>query len=336
MRPSRLIPAGLPLLVLAGCGRNQSMMAPGGPGSEHIAGMAWWNFILYLAITAIMWVLILWLALRRRGTFERHEPVDAGGGQNWILIGGFTIPFLVLCAVFVVGLVNMSAFPLGGRMGQPADIQITGHQWWWQIEYVKGPVDRRITTANEIHVPVGVPVNIDLRSADVIHSFFVPSLNGKVDLIPGQINRVRIQADHAGPFRGQCAEFCGAQHARMILYVIADPPEKFAAWYNNQLRDASPPADEQQMRGQQVFFQGPCAACHAIRGTPAGGRVGPDLTHFASRVGIASNAYWNNRATLSAWVTHAQALKPEVAMPNITQFTGQQLQDLVSYLQNLK
>lgn len=332
----KLFLTSLPILFLTGCNRTQSMLAPGGAGSDHIASLGWWIFIVFLSIAAIMWLLILWLSIRRRGTFEEHAPVDVGGGQNWILIGGFTIPFLVLAAVFVVGLVRMSAFPLGGPAGEPPDIRITGHQWWWQIQYLDGPDDTHFTTANEIHIPVGRPVNIDLGSADVIHSFFVPTLNGKVDLIPGQLNRVRIQADHAGVFRGQCAEYCGAEHAHMIIYVVAQTPAEYEAWFADQIREAAEPSTAEAMRGQQLFFTRPCATCHTIRGTDAGGRVGPDLTHLASRLGIAANSYWNNDANLSAWVTHAQSLKPEVLMPNITQFDGNQLHDLVAYLRQLK
>lgn len=335
MRFIRVVPAGLTLSLLAGCGR-QSMLSPGGAGAEHIAGLGWWIFLGFSAIAVIMWVMILWLSMRRRGSFDQHEPVDAGGGQNWIVIGGFAIPFLVLALVFVIGLVDLSAFPLGGRAGQPPDIRVTGHQWWWEIHYVKGPVSTHIITANEIHIPVGQPVNIDLGSDDVIHSFFVPTLNGKVDLIPGQLNRIRIEAQHAGVFRGQCAEYCGAQHAHMIIYVVAQPQAEYQAWYANQLKDAATPSTPQETRGQDLFFSRPCATCHTVRGTAAGGHVGPDLTHLASRIGIAANAYLNNEANLSAWITHAQALKPEVMMPNITQFDGPQLQDTVAYLRSLK
>lgn len=336
MRRAAAIAAALGALALTGCGHPQSMLSPEGPASEHIARLSWFIIDLFLAVIVIMWVLIAWMSLRRRGTFERHEPFDAGGGQNWIHIGGFAIPFVILAVVFILGLTLMSSFPLHGHAGTPPEMRITGHQWWWEVQYLQGPDDRHFMTADEIHIPVGKPVDIDLGSDDVIHSFFVPSLHGKVDLIPGQLNRIRIQASRAGVFRGQCAEYCGAQHAHMVLLVVADPPAKYDAWRAAQLRPAAQAVTDQEMHGQQLFMARPCALCHTIRGTLAGGRIGPDLTHFGSRLGIASNAYVNNEANLEAWVTHAQALKPEVVMPDITQFTGTELQDLAAYLRQLQ
>lgn len=323
------------LAMLTGCGR-QSMLSPGGPASENIAELGWFVFILFSGIGVIMWILLVWICLRRRGTLAEHEPIDAGGGHNWILIGGFIIPFIVLAGTFVLGLDRMSAFPLHGEHHEPADILVIGHQWWWEIQYVKGPAHDRFVTANEIHIPVGQAVNIDLTSVDVIHSFFEPRLHGKVDLIPNQYNRIRIEASHPGVYRGQCAEYCGAQHANMVLLVVADTPDEYKQWFDHQLQDAVEPVTDQQKHGQQLFFGGPCATCHTVRGTAAGGRTGPELTHFASRLGLASNAFPNNEATLAGWVTHAQSMKPEVEMPNITQFNGTDLLDLVAYLRNLK
>jgi cytochrome c oxidase subunit 2 len=333
----RKIAALFGFALLSGCGLPQSMLSPGGPASQSIAALGWFVFILFLVVTAIMWGLILWIGLRRRGSFEYHAPFDIDGGQRWIVIGGFIIPAIILAVVFIYGLSSMSAFPLHdhhGAMGPP-DIRITGHQWWWQVEYVKGPVDRRVLTANEIHIPAGRPVDIDLASDDVIHSFWVPALHGKVDLIPGMTNRIRIQAN-PGSYRGQCAEYCGAQHGNMILLVVADAPDRFESWLNAQRQPAVEPVDGQQRRGQDLFMSRPCALCHTIRGTLAQARVGPDLTHIGSRRRIAANMLENNAANLAAWITHAQSLKPAVAMPNITQFTGEELRAVVAYLQSLK
>ena len=172
---------------LLNCGHPQSMFAPAGPAAENLAHLGWFIFGLFTVIAFIMWVLLAWAAFRRRGTFQEHAPVDEGGGFAWVHLGGFLVPFIVLATVFVVGIVAMSAFPLEGpKPTAPADIQVIGHQWWWQVEYVKGPLQQRTITANEIHIPIGRPVDIDLTSDDVIHSFFVPSLHGKVDLIPGR------------------------------------------------------------------------------------------------------------------------------------------------------
>ncbi len=328
--------------LLAGCGHPFSTLAPGGPASQNLAGLGWFIYMLFLVITFIMWGLIVWVSLRRRGSFDEHAPVDAGGGQPWILIGGFAIPFVVLAVVLVVGLEKMAAFPLAGSnhmthgTTQPADLRVIGHQWWWEVVYSKGSPAEQMTTANEIHIPVGTPVDIDLTSRDVIHSFFAPSLHGKVDLIPGQMNRIRIQADRPGVYHGRCAEFCGAQHAHMEFLVVADLPAQYQAWMAGQAADANQPVTEPERRGQEVFLSKACILCHTIRGTIAHGRVGPDLTHIATRLGLAANTVTNNTANLEAWVTHAQSLKPEAFMPNLTEFKGNELQDLVAYLQRLR
>jgi cytochrome c oxidase subunit 2 len=217
----------------------------------------------------------------------------------------------------------------------PAEILVTGHQWWWQVRYKEGELSTQALTANEIHIPTGRAVDIDLTSVDVIHSFWVPTLHGKVDLIPGQLNRIRIQADHPGVFRGQCAEYCGEQHAHMILLVVAQTPDDFERWLDTQRKPGAEPATAQQQHGRDVFLSHACVVCHTIRGTGALATVGPDLTHIGSRLGIAANALPNNDANLSAWVTHAQSLKPGSAMPNLTQFSGEELRDLVAYLRNL-
>ena len=234
---------------------------------------------------------------------------------------------------------TMHAVPGGhGATGQhPADIEIVGHQWWWQVEYLDPQVSRRILSANEIHIPVGRPVELELRSYDVIHSFWVPRLHGKVDLVPGDVTRIRVQADSPGLFEGQCAEYCGPQHAHMAILVVADPPADYAAW----LAHLRAPAAETRLQspaseGQRVFTEHQCVLCHTIRGTVARGTIGPDLTHFAARRGLAANSLPNSRGPLSAWVTHAQSLKPLAQMPNLTILTGQEQQALVAYLESLK
>ena len=193
-----------------------------------------------------------------------------------------------------------------------------------------------MTTANEIHIPVGRPVNIDLASSDVIHSFWVPALHGKVDLIPSMTNRIRIEADQPGVYRGRCAEYCGAEHAHMLLLVVADPPDRFERWLADQRKPGAEPQTDQQTEGQQLFLNGPCANCHTVAGTLAQGKVGPDLTHFGSRKALAANSFENNPANLEAWITHAQSLKPAAAMPDITEFNGHDLQAVTAYLRNLR
>jgi cytochrome c oxidase subunit 2 len=200
----------------------------------------------------------------------------------------------------------------------------------------RGPVDRQFTTANEIHVPVGRAVNIALETADVLHSFWVPKLQGKVDMVPGYVNHLRLEATKEGVFRGQCSQYCGAQHANMAVIVVAQQPKAYEAWRAHMVETASQPSTPQEIQGQEVFLSAPCANCHTVRGTGAGGIVAPDLTHMASRQGLAANMFSNDEADLEAWVTHAQSLKPEVTMPNIPQFDGVDLRALVAYLRELK
>jgi len=332
----RLILPTMLFALGAGCGGPQSTLNPAGPAAHEISSLSWIVYGTFIVVGVIMWALILWVAVRRRGTLDEHAPIDSGGGEEWILTGGFAIPFVILAVLFILSLRTLSAFPVHDGGHAHPEIILTGHQWWWELEYLNASADQHFKSANEIHIPVGRPVDIELRSADVIHSFWIPRLHGKEDLIPGQPNLIRVQADEPGTYRGQCAEYCGAQHAHMMLVVVAQPEADYEAWRAAQLGDSIAPANPKQTLGQQQFMNKPCALCHTIRGTDAHGNVGPDLTHIGSRQGLASNMLENNEANLAAWVTHAQALKSAVPMPNVTQFTGTQLDEIVAYLQSLK
>lgn len=328
-----------PLVVLlAGCEDVQSTFNTQGPAASRIATLSWVMTILFLVVSLVMWILVA-LAARRRGTFDEHAPVDVGGGQGWIAVGGLLIPLAVLCGLFVAGLELMASFPIHNPENQivlKPDIEVIGHQWWWEVHYLDGPTNEHFATANEIHIPAGKPVTIELKSADVIHAFWVPTLHGKVDMIPGHPNFIQIEASNPGNYPGECGEYCGEQHAHMRLLVVAQSPEEFEAWRQGQLQPAQTPTAPDAVAGEQVFLTGPCSMCHEVRGTAAGGHVAPDLTHLASRQMIAANSYPNNTAYLEAWVTHAQSLKPGAQMPNLTEFSGTQLQELVAYLQQLK
>jgi cytochrome c oxidase subunit 2 len=322
----------------AACGGPQNMLAPAGPAARRLADVGWFVLITFSVISIVRWILILLLVLRRRGTLADHAPWNAGGGMRWITVGGITIPVIVLGVMFVVTLKTMAAFPMGDdeMHAPPPLLRVVGHQWWWELQYLVGGETQRVITANEIHIPAGRPVDLELVTNDVIHSFWVPELHGKVDLIPGKVNRLRVQADRPQTFRGECAEFCGPQHANMILVVQADAPADFARWLSRERSDAVSPPTPQAAHGQQLVMANACVLCHTIRGTGAHGLVGPDLTHVASRRRIAGNELANNTANLAAWVTHAQALKPNAKMPNLSVFTGSELQDVVAYLQTLR
>lgn len=335
----RLIFASPLLLLMSGCEHAQSVLYSSGPAAHRIAGLAWGLIILFMVITLIMWALIAWAAITRHGTLAEHAPIDIGGGQGWITIGGMLIPFIILFLIFVFGLKLLASFPIheaSHQMNLEPDILVVGHQWWWEVHYLNPNPSLDVTTANEIHIPANRTVTIELESRDVIHSFWVPALHGKVDLVPGHPNFVRIEASHAGSFEGQCAEYCGAQHAHMRLLVIAQAPDEYQLWLNAQREPGRTPTTPDAEKGEKIFLSGPCSMCHTVRGTIAGGRVAPDLTHIGSRRYIASNSFPNDNAYLEAWVTHAQSLKPEALMPDFTRFTGVQMRDLVAYLRQLQ
>jgi cytochrome c oxidase subunit 2 len=210
-----------------------------------------------------------------------------------------------------------------------------GRQWWWEIRYPEAIPSNRVITANEIHIPVGVPVRVMLSATDVIHSFWVPQLGGKRDLIPGHDAETWLRADSAGTYRGQCAEFCGHQHAKMALVVVAEPRAEFDEWLARQRQAADSQLTPEQTAGRDVFMRSTCALCHGIRGTDAGGTVGPDLTHLASRGSIASGTLPNTREHLANWIRDPQGIKPGVKMP-ATPLTDAELQALVSYLGSLR
>jgi len=214
-------------------------------------------------------------------------------------------------------------------------VRLTGHQWWWEATYDDPQPSRSFTTANEIHLPVGEPVRLRLGSEDVIHSFWVPNLAGKMDLIPGHENELHFTPERIGSYRGQCAEFCGWQHAHMGLLVIVEPREAFEAWRAAQIEPAFQPEDSERKRGEAVFLSSPCVMCHTIRGTPAGGRTGPDLTHVASRQSIAAETLPLTRGSLAAWIVDPQAIKPGAQMP-VVPLEPREVDPLAAYLVGLR
>jgi cytochrome c oxidase subunit 2 len=328
-----------------GLGDDRSVLSPAGTGAEHIARLGWPVLVGFSAVSIAVWGLLAWAALRRTGSLAEHAPVDVGGGERWIQLGGFALPALVFGVVFFAALRTLARFPMDPAAdrsgvvcapGGKAQIEVVGHRWWWEVRYRLGDSTDHFTTANEIHLPVGVPIDLDLRSADVIHSFWVPRLHGKVDLVPGHRNQIRLEASRAGVFPGSCAEFCGLQHAHMRMLVIAEPPARFEAWLAAQRLPSRPAASDETRRGETLFATGPCAACHTVRGTPARASLGPDLTHLASRSTLAAGSLPNDIATLHAWVVDAPALKPGTQMPPLGMFSGGDLHALVAYLRSLE
>ena len=256
------------------------------------------------------------------------------GARRWLLTGGLVLPGLLLVALFLHAL-GIGHALVAHEGADALRIHVTGKQWWWEVRYEAGD-DAGVLLANELHIPLGRPVEILLDSSDVIHSFWVPSLAGKVDMIPGRTTRLVVQADRPGTWRGQCAEYCGAQHALMAFHVVAEPVADFDAWLAHQARDAASSVDPGSRLGRDLFFRSGCADCHAIRGTAADGRLGPDLTHVGSRQSLGAGVLGNHVGTMAGWIAGTQELKPGSLMPSSTSLSGPELRALAAWLQGLE
>lgn len=311
--------------LLGGCEGVQSALDPGGPHAAAIAGIWWAMFWVACAVLLLVTVLALYAFIRSPQRRERTRP------DRIILAGGVALPVVTLTALLAYGVHAMAS--LRSLPEDALEIEVVGNRWWWDVHYL-GEDGEVVRTANEIRVPTGQAVLLSLRSNDVIHSFWVPSLAGKMDLIPGRTNRLIIQADRAGIYRGQCAEFCGEQHARMGLHVIAQRPADFAAWLDAQRAPAPRPKDEALLRGQAAFVQR-CATCHTVRGTSEARLPGPDLTHLAGREFIGAGTLHNNRENLLAFIARTQEVKPGSAMPSQGDLEPATLTSIVAWLESL-
>ncbi|WP_219933121.1 cytochrome c oxidase subunit II [Massilia glaciei] len=317
----------------------QSVMSPAGPAAAAIAKISWVMFIGGTLILLLVMALALYAVLRApRQRARTSSPLNSSprtSSHLLIVAGGVALPVLTLTALLVYGFVEMRQLR-GADPNAPIDIVVVGNQWWWDVHYPGAP-GLAVTTANEIHIPTGVPVRIAVRTNDVIHSFWVPRLAGKIDLIPGRTNHIVLRADEAGIFRGQCAEFCGAQHARMALLVIAEPAVRHQAWLASQRRPAAHPADARALRGRREFTARGCVDCHAVRGLGAAPLArGPDLTHIGSRLQLGAGTLANNRANLVALIAHGQRLKPGNRMPAYAHLEPDALEAIAVYLEGLK
>jgi cytochrome c oxidase subunit 2 len=268
--------------------------------------------------------LLAYALARRRSGPTMKEPV------GFVLAGGFVLPLVVLALLTGVSVWALDGTTSASSAGD-VHIDVTGRDWWWDVSYP----DDGVRTANEIHVPVGRTVVLTGTSADVIHSFWAPELNGKIDLIPGKTNTLKFRADKPVVVRGQCAEFCGVAHGKMAFYVIAEPEADYEAWLAAQRAPAAQVLDARAAAGQQVFFDNSCSACHGIKGTAAAGDTGPDLTHLASRTYFGAGFFQVNADNLRDWVRDPRDLKPGVNMPSFSNLTDQQLGDLITYLMSL-
>jgi cytochrome c oxidase subunit 2 len=322
-------------LACAGCTGPQSALDPRGDQAQHLL-----NLILFIVVAcAIVWLLVVGvlavaMSRRRDGGLEPREPGPATERRLTIAVGSAVIATGLVVTVFTIASYRTTR-ALDTSGSDALTIEVRGYQWWWNVIYHDPRSHRPLSSANEIHIPAGRDVRLLLDAGDVIHSFWVPNLAGKQDLIPGRGNTITINAHQPGIYRGQCAEFCGVQHAHMAFLVIAQTPEDFEAWMAAQSRDAAAPADPEQDRGRQVFLAKPCAACHTIRGTPAAGTTGPDLTHVASRRTIGAGLFDTTRGSLAAWIADPQTLKPGNNMPMVP-LSADELQAVSAYLANLR
>jgi cytochrome c oxidase subunit 2 len=307
-----------------------------GPKGEKIAQLTWALLIESIVITVIISALVLVGVLVRRSRISRDEsgrwPIAvSGSGSSWLYIG------VGLSIVGLIGSMVWTGFTMAAIQHPPHNpvltIEVTGHRWWWEVRYLAADSSRIFETANEIHIPIGEPVEFKVRTADVIHSFWVPGIGDKIDLIPNQTNVTWLEAGKPGIYRGQCAEFCGAQHAHMALMLVADTPADFQAWSDKQLRPARPVGPD-IAEGETRFVQR-CGACHAVRGTRAGGALGPDLSHLMSRTTIAAGTLPNNVAYLSGWIANPQTIKPGSLMPTLD-ISGPELASIRSFLETLQ
>jgi cytochrome c oxidase subunit 2 len=313
------------------------------------------SLVLYAGCTLIF---VFVMALLLRAVFSAARPVQA---RRWLAGGGLAFPGVVLTLLLFYGLavsgalgnfngqgvfrflldcISSSSRSLGLPMGadalnpRPTRIEVTGRQWWWEARYIDdGP---GFTLANEIHLPAGRAIDLVLKSEDVIHSFWVPALAGKVDMIPGRINRLRLKADVRGVFRGQCAEYCGGQHALMGVVVVVEPEADYERWRARQMREAAQPADAFLALGRTTFLRAGCGECHTVRGTAAAGKTGPDLTHVGGRFTLAAATLDNHIGTMAGWIANPQDLKPGNLMPNTRNVNGRELRALAAWLGSLE
>lgn len=313
-----------------GCDGQQSALAPAGRGAEEIASLFWWM----VTGGALIWIVVIGLAIYAlRIAPQPHNDLRA---KLWIIGGGTIVPTIVLALLLTYGLAMLPpllARPVDGSL----KIEVTGIQWWWRVRYLDENSQSDFELANEIHLPVGKPVEFELKSADVVHSFWIPSLGGKIDMIPGRQTRLTLEPTKTGTYRGVCAEYCGTGHAQMCFYVIVMEQAVFDEWLARQRETANQPlSNSREAEGQRVFVSNGCGACHTIRGTAMDGVIGPDLTHVGSRASLGAGIMKNEPAEFVRWIAQTEQAKPGVHMPEFGMLSDQELQALAAYLESLQ
>jgi cytochrome c oxidase subunit II len=321
---------------------QQSALDPAGPDAGAIRALLVF-FVVLLGAIFLLVVAMTIIPLVRRHRGIDQEPLERThrpSANTELRLKAVTGVATVATILILFGLVVLSV-SVGKATSSVLDransmvVEVTGNQWWWHVRYANDDASRIAVTANEMHIPVGRPVMIRATSNDVIHSFWAPNLQGKRDLFPKHITTEWFQADRPGRFRGQCAEFCGLQHAHMALWVVAEPPAKFESWLAHQLEPSVAPSGDDQKHGQEVFLNNACAMCHTIAGTGAAGQVGPDLTHFGTRLTIAAGTLPNSKGNLAGWIADPQSVKPGNHMATVP-IKPEDMQPLIDYLESLR
>jgi cytochrome c oxidase subunit 2 len=310
------------------------VLDPAGPFAGPIQTVAW---VLFVMAAVVMVVVLVALGVALFGPRKWKRRV---GGERLIWIAGLVFPVVVLTGLLIYGLTTTARVADAPKPGEMR-VRVTGEMWWWRVAYLDDQGREIVQDANEVHIPAGQPVVFELESADVIHSFWVPRLGGKTDMIPGRRNFMRLQADAPGTYGGQCAEYCGGPHALMGLVVVAHAPDDYSAWLERQSRPAAAVPSAQGPlalidQGRNVFAASGCAACHTIRGTEANGLAGPDLTHVGSRQTLGAGILPNNQGTMAGWISDSQSLKPGNRMPSYAVLSGQDVRAVAAYLESLK
>jgi cytochrome c oxidase subunit II len=324
---SPLLMAAL-MVLAAGCQNEQSVLQPQGPQAVQIAHLAWLLIAICFIVLAVVLV-TLWLALRG-STRVRARLAE----HNTVIIAGIVFPTVLLTGLLGYSVWLMQARPPGLSGEDVLRIEVVGEQWWWRVAYLGA--DGSIASANEIRIPVGRNVEFTLKSADVIHSFWVPSLGGKVDMIPGRTTQLRLAAERTGVYRALCAEYCGGPHALMALPIVAMPAAEHAAWLAREAAPAREPASETEQRGQTIFLATGCGGCHAVRGTQARATIGPDLTRIGARRSVALDTMPLTAANLERFLLHGQTVKPGNNMPEFRVLSQADREALITYLLSLR
>lgn len=326
-RHARRLSLAALMLLLPGCGGLQSSLDPGGRDAERIAQLFWWM----TAGAVVIWLGVLGLAVYA----ARARPEEGERKSSFLIIGcGAVIPTIVLAGLLTYGLWLLPAMVAPAPEGS-LKIAVSGERWWWRVRY---PPRQGVTVevANEIRLPVGRTVEFQLTSSNVIHAFWIPSLGGKRDMIPGRVTRLALTPTRTGVYRGVCAEYCGASHALMAFDVVVMEEAEFTRWWDAQARPAVSPADGLPARGSEQFLANGCGACHTVRGTPARGGIGPDLTHVGGRLSLGAGTLPNDLDDLHRWIAGVNRIKPGALMPAFPMLPPDDLRALAAYLEGLK